>query len=147
MPQKHPPASTAVSCPFAGDKGLSTLGFGIATAALDVLQATPRPSGSRTDNMARLRARNRNMRNLLGPSYFPSPILLPRYSGGLHASLEALSAKVEPAPVMPPGQLHALAVRWNGRLGKRAPAPVCRHGRLHGRFEQQSSCWCHTPYH
>src|SRR6516225_3886946 len=47
IPQKHPPASTAVSLPLALAKGESTAGLGMATAALEALEDTMHPQQSR----------------------------------------------------------------------------------------------------
>src|ERR1700676_2318491 len=51
MPQKQPPATTAISCPFTADNGLSTSGFGIVTAEAPVPHASPRPNGNMMDHL------------------------------------------------------------------------------------------------
>src|ERR1700737_3076674 len=58
MPQKHPPANTAVCCPFVGGRGASTDGFGIATDAPAALHVAPFPSGSTAAIMAKARKMN-----------------------------------------------------------------------------------------
>src|SRR5258706_12068965 len=66
MPQKQPPARTAVCCPFAGAKGASTDGLGIATDAPPVLHAAPFPRGSTAARIAKARKMNRSTSILLG---------------------------------------------------------------------------------
>src|SRR5262249_25433071 len=61
MPQKQPPATTAVSEPFAFDRGASIAGSGTFTAALVVLQAV-RPV-TMSGKTAQAQAAARNMRD------------------------------------------------------------------------------------
>src|SRR5882762_10565195 len=65
MPQKQPPASTAVCWPFVGASGASTDGLGMATGAPAALQVAPRPSGRTAARMANVLKKNRSMSDLL----------------------------------------------------------------------------------
>src|SRR5882762_10069458 len=65
MPQKQPPARTAVCWPLVGARGTSTEGFGIATAPPAALQEAPRPSGRTAARIAKARTTNRSMSTLL----------------------------------------------------------------------------------
>src|SRR5262249_5108382 len=63
MPQKQPPATTAVSEPFAFDRGASIAGSGTFTAALVVLQAV-RPftiSGKKTQTQTAARNKRESL--------------------------------------------------------------------------------------
>src|SRR5882762_10869141 len=77
MPQKQPPARTAVCWPLVGARGASTEGFGIATAPPAALQEAPRPSGRTAARIAKARTMNRSMTTLL--SRWLGPLLSVRY--------------------------------------------------------------------
>src|SRR6266576_7263453 len=69
MPQKQPPARTAVCWPLVGARGASTEGFGIATDPPAALQEAPRPSGRTAARIAKARTMNRSMTTLLSRWY------------------------------------------------------------------------------
>src|SRR3977135_338313 len=69
MPQKQPPARTAVCWPLVGAGGAATDGFGIATAPPAALQEPPRPRGRTAARIAKARTMNRSMTILLSRGY------------------------------------------------------------------------------
>src|SRR6266550_6165108 len=75
MPQKQPPARTAVCWPLVGARAASTDGLGIATDPPAALQEAPRPSGRTAARIAKARTTNRSMSTLLSKRLYRHSLL------------------------------------------------------------------------